>query len=72
MEQKAPLLRSYEVILPSSLDPVISYALVYSTQLRELVLSTVNLFIFFFVKKNKFLKFFLVKIYRKNIKPVKY
>ena len=43
MEQKAPLLRSYEVILPSSLDPVIPHALVYSTQLRELVLSTVNI-----------------------------
>jgi len=62
MEQKAPLLRSYEVILPSSLDPVIPYALVYSTQLRELVLSTVILI----------LKFFLVKAYRKNIKPLKY
>jgi len=61
MEHEAPLLRSYEVILPSSLDPVIPHALVYSTQLRELVLSTVILI----------LKFFLVKVDHKNIKPNK-
>lgn len=41
--------KSYRVILPSSLDFVNSFTLVYSTKLRELVISTVFIYISFFM-----------------------
>jgi len=46
-----PLLPKLQGHLPSSLNPVISYALVYSTKLRELVLSTVNYIIKVFLNQ---------------------